>query len=150
MSLDSVGLGLLQVDLVDDGNDDQVLVERQVGVSQGLGFDALDGVDHQEHPLACGQAAGDLVGEIDVPWCVDEVELVGDAVGPDVREPDHLGLDCDAPLPLQVHPVEILVAAAPLRHQPRGIEEPVGKGRFAVVDVGDDGEISDGCIHDRA
>ena len=51
-------------------------MEGQVGVGQGLGLDALGGVDDQEGAVAGGQAARDLVGEIDVAGGVDEVEDV--------------------------------------------------------------------------
>ena len=46
-----------QVDLVDDRDDLEVVVERQVDVGQGLGLHALGGVDHQQRALAGGQRA---------------------------------------------------------------------------------------------
>ena len=78
--LDPLGVGRGQVDLVDDRQDRQVVVDRQVGVGQGLRLDALRGVDDQEGPFAGGEAARDLVGEVDVAGGVDQVELIGLAV----------------------------------------------------------------------
>ncbi len=43
-----VGRG--QVDLVDDRDEDQVVLDGEVGVGQGLGLDALGGVDDQQAP----------------------------------------------------------------------------------------------------
>ena len=41
-------------------------VDGQVGVGDGLGLDALGGVDDQQRALARGERARDLVGEVDV------------------------------------------------------------------------------------
>ena len=53
----SLGLGAGQVDLVDDRDDLELVLERQVGVGDGLRLDALRGVHHQERALAGGQAS---------------------------------------------------------------------------------------------
>ena len=71
-----LGVGGRQVDLVEHGHDLEVVLERLVAVGQGLGLDALGGVDQQDRPLAGGQRAADLVAEVDVAGGVDEVEGV--------------------------------------------------------------------------
>ena len=76
-----LGLGRREVDLVEHRDDLQVVLEREIEVGQGLGLDALCGVDEQDGAFAGGQAAGHLVGEVDVPGGVDEVQDVGRAVG---------------------------------------------------------------------
>ena len=53
----AVGLGGRQVDLVERGDDLEVVLEGQVAVGQRLGLDALGGVDEQDHALARGQRA---------------------------------------------------------------------------------------------
>ena len=58
---DLVGPGVLQVDLVEHRHDGQVVLHGQVGVGDGLGLDALEGIDQQDGPLAAGQAARHLV-----------------------------------------------------------------------------------------
>ena len=63
---DALRFGRGQVDLVDDRDDLQIVLERQVGVGQSLRLDALGGVHHQQRALAGLQAAGDLVGEVHV------------------------------------------------------------------------------------
>jgi hypothetical protein len=49
----------------------------EVDVGQRLGLDALGRVDDEDRALAGLQAVADLVGEVDVPGRVDEVEAVG-------------------------------------------------------------------------
>ena len=136
-------LGAGQVDLVEHRDDLQVVLERQKGVGQSLGLHPWRGVDHQDGALAGGQAARHLVGEVHVAGSVDEVELVLLAVLGVVVDADGLGLDGDAPLALQVHAVEHLLAHLPLGHRVGDLQDAVGQGRLPVVDVGDDGEVAD-------
>ena len=63
---DPLRIGVGQVDLVDDGDDRQILLERQVDVGHRLRLDALGGVDDEQRAFAGGEAAADLVGEVDV------------------------------------------------------------------------------------
>ena len=54
--------------------------EREVDVRERLGLDALGRVDDEDRALAAGEAAADLVAEVDVARRVDEVQLVALAV----------------------------------------------------------------------
>ena len=130
-----------QVDLVHDGDDLEVLLDRRVGVGHRLGLHPLEGVDQQERPLAGGQAAGDLVVEVDVPGRVDQVQFVGVPVGVPVAQRDGAGLDGDAPLLLDVQVVEQLLVELPLGDRPGLEQQLVGQRALAVVDVGHDGEV---------
>ena len=71
-----LGVGGGQVDLVDDRHDLVVVLDRLVDVGQRLRLDALRRVDHQQRAFAGGEAAADLVGEVDVAGRVHQVELV--------------------------------------------------------------------------
>ena len=51
----NVGAG--QIDLVDDGNDFEAVIDGEIGVGQGLGFDALGGIHDQQRAFAGGQRA---------------------------------------------------------------------------------------------
>jgi hypothetical protein len=149
----AVRLGGGQVDLVQHRDDLEVGVERHVQVGQRLRLDALGGVDQQHRALAGGQAAGDLVAEVDVAGGVDEVEDVlripvaevpGDrvtAAGP--GKADRLALDCDAALALDVHPVQVLGTHLPALHHAGKLQHPVRQCRLTVIDVGDDAEVPD-------
>ena len=140
---DPFGLGARQVDLVQRRDELEPGVDRQIGVGDGLGLDALGGVDHQQRALARGQRAADLVGEVDVPGRVDEVQLVGLAVLRLVEHAHGLGLDRDPALALEVHRVEQLGAHAARVDRVGRLEDAIGQRRLPVVDVGDDREVPD-------
>ncbi len=57
------------------------------------------------------------------------------------RQPHVLGLDGDAALALDVHPVEVLGAHIPVRDDTGELQHPVGQRGLAVVDMGDDAEV---------
>ncbi len=75
--------------------------------------------------------------------CVDKVELVHFTVLAPVVQPHGLGLDGNAPLPLQLHIVQHLGLHFPLGKGARILNEAVGNGGLAVVNMGDDGKIAD-------
>ena len=139
---DAFGLGGGEVDFVDNRDDFEVMVEGEVGIGEGLGFDTLGGIDDEEGAFAGLEGAGDLVGEVDVAGGVDEVELVHDAVIGLVVEADGVGFDGDAAFTFEVHGVEDLGHHFAFGEGSGEFEEAVGEGGLAVVDVGDDGEIA--------
>jgi hypothetical protein len=138
-----VGLRARQVDLVDHRHDFEVVVDRQVGVGEGLGLHALRRIHQQQRPLARRQRPCHLVREVDVPGGVDQVQdVVVSIVGP-VAKPDGVGLDRDPALALEIHRVEHLRLHLAGLEGPGDFEEAVGERRLAVVDVRDDREIAD-------
>ena len=132
-----------QVDLVHHGQDLQIVVQGQVGVGKGLGLHTLGGVHHQHRALAGGQRAADLIVEVHMARGVDQVQGIGLPVGSPVIQAHRPGLDGDAPLLFQVHVVQNLVLHDALLHRAALFDQPVGKGGLAVVNVGDNGKISD-------
>ena len=141
--LDPIRFGGGQVDLVENGHNLMARVEGVIDVRQRLRLDALARVDHQERALACRERPRHLIGEVDVAGRVHEVEDIGFAVLGPVFEPHGLRLDGDAALALDIHGVEHLLDHVALRHRPRLLDETVGQRRLAVVDMGDDREVSD-------
>ena len=71
-----LGLRGGQVDLVEDRDDDQARVARQVVVGEGLRLEPLGRVDQQHGALAGRERPRHLVGEVHVAGRVDQVELV--------------------------------------------------------------------------
>ena len=137
-----IGIGAGEVGLVEDRKDLQAVFQGQVGVGEGLSLHALGGIHHQDGALAGGQAAAHLVGKINMARGVDEVESVDLAVSGGVLQRDGVGLDGDAPLPLQVHVVQNLRLHVPMSHRFRQLEQAVRQGGLAMVDVGDDAEVA--------
>ena len=132
-----------EVDFVDDRDDLEALIHREGGVSDRLGFHALGGVDQQHRAFTGGKRAGDFVGEVDVPRGVDEIEDVLLTVRSGEVHRHRVALDRDALLALEVHRVEELLLHLALLDGLRMLEQAVGKGRLAVVDVRDDAEVTD-------
>ena len=121
--IDALGIGGRQIDLIDDGDDREVLFEREVVVRERLRFDALRRVDHEQRTLARAQRARYLRREVDVTRRVDEVELVARAVSCEVVERDGVHLDRDAALAFEVHRVEQLRFHLPLPDRARDFQE---------------------------
>ena len=134
----AVGIRLRQVDLVDDRDDLEVVLEREVRVRERLRLDALRRVDDEQRALARLQRTRHLVREVDVAGRVDQVELV---LLP--RDAHGLRLDRDAALALEVHRVEQLRAHVAARDGVRQLEDAIRERRLAVVDVRDDREVAD-------
>ena len=118
-------------------------VDGVIDVSQRLGLDALGAVHNQQRAFNRAHGAGDLIGEVDVTRSVDQVEDILLPVQRLVVDPHGLGLDRDATLPLDVHAVEHLRLHIAQRNSLRLLDEAISEGGFAMVDVGDDGEIAD-------
>ena len=138
-----VRVGAGQVDLVQDGYQLQIVLQRHVGVGQRLGLHTLGGIHHQNGTLTGGQTAADLVGKVHMARGVDEVELVGFAVLGSVVQGNGAGFDGDAALPLDVHVIEDLILHDALVHALGQLQDAVRQGGLAVVDVCNDAEISD-------
>ena len=74
---------------------------------------------------------------------VDQVELIALAVVRRVVHAHGVQLDGDAPFALQFVGVEHLGAHLAGVERAGEFQEPIGQGRLAVVDVGDDAEVAD-------
>ena len=147
---DAFRFGGGQVNLVDYGDDFQVVFHSQQGVGDGLGFHALGGVHYQQGAFAGGQGAGDFVGKVHMAGGVDEVELVIAGVGAGAGDPvghrHGLALDGDAAFPFQFHLVQELGFHILGAHGAGDFQDAVGKGGFAVINVGDDAEVADALL----
>ena len=140
---DLADAGVRAVDLVDDEDDRQLLVERLAQDEAGLGQRALGGVHEQEHPVDHLEAALDLAAEVGVARGVDDVEGELAPVGHGVPHGRVLREDGDALLALQVHGVHDAVLDVGALAEGAGLpQHGVDEGGLAVVDVGDDGDVS--------
>ena len=145
---DRLGVGRWQVDLVQDGDEGQVLLQRQVDVGERLGLDALRGVDDEDRALAGLERVADLVGEVDVTGRVDEVEAVDQVVAGLVLEADGPRLDRDPLLALEVHRIEDLAHHLAAFDRVGLLQQPVGERGLAVIDVRDDREVAQAVLGD--
>ena len=138
------------VHLVDEAHARDLVLVRLAPDRLGLGLDAGDGVEDGDGPVEDAKRPLDLDGEVDVAGSVDDVDPgVAPAAGRRGRG------DGDPALLLLDHPVHdgaALVDLADLVGAPRVVQDALGRGRLARVDVGHDpdvaglgqGELSDG------
>ena len=144
MFLRGLNLCARQVDLVDDGDDGQLIVESQLGVGQGLGLDALRGVNDEQGSLASCEAARDLVRKVNVTRGVNQVELVFAPVPSAIEQAHGVGLDGNAALSLEIHGIQDLVRHLALGERACLLEQPVSQRGLAVINMGDNREVADG------
>ena len=130
-----VGLGRVEVALVDYGDNLQIVVDGHVEVRDGLRLYALRGVHDEQRALAGGNRARHLVREVDVSRGVDEVERVLLAVVGGVLHLYGVTLDCYSALALQLHVVKHLGLHVLGLDGAGVLEQAVGQRRLAVVDV---------------
>ena len=138
-----IGTGAWKIDFVQYRHDLQVLIHGQIHIGQSLGFDSLGGVHDEHGALAGSQRPRHFISEVHVSRRIDEIEDVLIAVFAFEDHPRSLQLDGDAPLPLQFHIIQILVAHIPVAHRAGHFDHSVRQCGFAVVDVCYNAEISD-------
>ncbi len=120
-----------------------VVLDRLVDIGERLRLDALRRVDHQQRALARGEGAADFIGEVDMAGRVHEVELIGLAVARGVVEAHGLRLDGDPALLLDVHVIKHLLGHLAIGQPSAMLDQPIGKRRLAMIDMGNDTEIAD-------
>ena len=140
--LDAEGVGGGQVDFRQGGDDFQPEVGGGVAGGDGLGLDALRGVDQQERAFAGGERAGHFVGEVDMSGGVEQVEAELISVGGFVAQQGGLGFDGDSALAFEVHGVQHLGAVVAGVDGAASAHERVGEGGLSVVHMRDDGEVA--------
>ena len=118
-------------------------------VGERLGLDPLGRVDDEDRAFAGLQAVADLVGEVDMAGRVDEIQAVHQPVVGRVLEARRARLDRDPLLALEVHRVQDLARHLPGVDGVGHLEQAIGQGRLAVVDVGDDAEVAQALLGDH-
>jgi hypothetical protein len=73
---------------------------------------------------------------------IDQIENILFSILGAVGKGDGLALDGDSPLALNVHIIEDLVFEVPLVYHASVLDEAVCKGRFPVIDMSDNTEIT--------
>ena len=140
----AVRVTAVTVDLVHDHDRNKSHFKGLLGHETGLSHGAFEGVHHQNHAIHRAEHAFHLATEVGVPRGIDDVHAI--ALVHDARV---LGKDGDAAFTFQVVGVHhafvhflVFVEGSAL------LEELVHQGSFTVVNVGDNGDVSDfRCIH---
>ncbi len=139
--------GVGSIDLVDDADHRKAGLECLAQHEPGLRQRSLAGVDQQQDAVDHRQAALHLAAEVGVTGRVDDVDRHVAVVDGRV-----LGQDGDALFPLEVHGVHHPVGDLLVGPEGAGLaEHGVDQGGLAVVDVGDDGDVSEiGAFHEKS
>ena len=80
--------------------------------------------------------------EIDVTWCIDQIQLVSLAIFRLVIERDRIALDRDPTLAFDIHRIKHLLMQLPLLNGSTGLNQSICESGFAVVDMGNDAKIA--------
>ncbi len=126
------------IDFVDQEDDRQLTGEGFAQDEAGLGEWAFGGVDQQHHPVDHGERPLHFTPEVGVAGRIDDVE-------PDVAILDRgvLGQNGDPLLPLEIHRVHDAISDILVDPERPGLtQHRIDQRRFAVVDMGDDGQVS--------
>ena len=132
-------VGARAVHLVDEADPGDPVAVGLAPHRLGLGLHPGHRVEHGHRAVQDAQGAFDLHREVDVARRVDQVDPV---VLPHARGGG--GGDGDAPLPLLDHPVHLggaLVDLPDLVGLARVVQDPLGRGGLARVDVGHDPDV---------
>ena len=134
------GVAGLAVHLVDEGEDGDVAQGADLEQLDGLGLNALGGVDDHDRGIRCHQGAVGILREVLMARGVQNVHALACVV-----ELQHRGSDGDAALLLDVHPVGHGVLCALLALDRACLidgsavqQQLFGQRRFAGVGVADD------------
>ena len=129
-----VGVGAVEVHLVQHRNNLQAMVDCHIQVGDGLRLNTLRSINNQQRALACRNRARHLVGEVDVSRGVNQVEsiLLAFIV---ILHLNGMALDGDATLALKVHVVEHLCLQVLCLYGVGIFKQTVGKRALSVVDM---------------
>ena len=138
-----IGICLRQIYLVQHRYHFDAEFGRGIAIGHRLRLDALRGIHHQQRAFTGGERARDFVGKVHMPRRIDQVQVVALAIACRISQRCSLRLDGNAALTLQIHGVKHLCLHLAVRKPAATLNDAIRQGRFAVVDMGDDGEVAD-------
>jgi len=148
------------IDLVDEDDGADTLGEGLAEDGFGLDADTFDAIDDDEGTISDTEGGSDFRGEVDVSGGVDEVDQEVALVVLEARDESFVdvvvhgdggGLDGDTTGDFIGAGVEEAgITGGFLLDDTGGSDEGVGEGGLTVIDVGDDGHVTDlgGDIHE--
>ena len=138
-----IGAGTITVDLVDHHDGTQAQRQRLLGDKTGLRHRALDRVYQQQHAVHHAQHPFHLAAEVGVARCIDDVDMHAFIIHGAV-----LGQDGDTALFFQVVAVHHALGDMFIGSKRACLaQQLVHQSGLAVVNVGDDGDITELAGH---
>ena len=150
LGFDALRLGGRQIDLVQHRHNLMVHINRLIDIGQGLRLNPLAGINHQKRAFASRQRAVYFIGKIDMARRINQVQLISLAILRLIIQPHGLRLNGDAAFALNIHIIQHLLRHFALAQTAGHLNQAVGQSRFAVVNMGNDGEITNMVFTGRA
>ena len=119
------------------------MIQRQIDIRQGLCLDTLCRIHDKDCAVAGCQGTADLVIEVYMSRCVDEVENIFLSILCPIHGTHSLCLDGDAPFSLQVHVVQHLCLHLSAGEQTGLLDDAVCQGGFTVIYMCHNTKIAD-------
>jgi len=136
---DFVGSGIFPVDFIDDDDGSQSDFEGFSEDESGLRHRTFGGIDEDEATVSHTEDAFDFPAEVGVTGRVDDIDF-----DPLKRDGNVFGKNGDAPFPFKIVGVENLLSGQlgipELSALP---EHTIDERSFAVIDVSDNGNVSE-------
>ena len=133
----------IHIDLIEYGDNLQVVAQCKIEVRDCLCLNALSCIDYEQCAFARCDSTRNFIREVDVSRGVNQIECIGLTIVVMVLHLDSVALDCDTFFAFEVHIVEHLRLHFALIKRVGVFEQTVGQCAFAVIDVSDDTEIAD-------
>ena len=141
--LHMLGVGAGQINFIDNRDNFQIVVQGQIHIGQGLGFNALGSVNYQQCALAGRQSTGHLIGKVHVTGGIDKVQHIFLAIAGLVHAAHSLSLDSNTTLTLQIHGVQNLLLHFPFAQCTGIFYQSVSQRRFAMIYMGNNRKVAD-------
>ena len=119
------------------------MFQGKIKIGKGLCLYTLTGINQQQGALTGGQGPRDLIGKVHMPGGINQIEIIGLTVFGCIWKTDGLAFNGDAAFAFNVHRVQNLISKIPLRNYIGGLNKAVRQRGFAVVNMGNDTEVSD-------
>jgi len=114
-----VKINLREINLIHHRNDNQVMLDGQIGVGQSLSLNSLRDVNDQHRSFTGGQATRNFIGKIDMTGSINHVEDIFLAGTAAIFQSGRLCLDGDTTFPLDVHSIQDLFSEFTARKSSR-------------------------------
>ena len=121
----------------------KIVVKRKICICKSLRLNALRSVNDKHCTLTSRKRTGYLIVKVNMTGGVNQIKLVGLTVLCGIIELYGVCLDCNTSFTLKVHIIKQLIRHITLCNRVGKLQKSVCKGRFAVVNVSDNREISD-------
>ena len=118
------------------------MIQCHITIGQGLGFNTLRSVDHQQGTFAGSQCTADFISKVNMTGGIDQIQGIGFSILRFVLHAYSLALNGDATFTLQLHAVKNLVDHLSLLEDASHFQNAICQSGLAVINMGNDAKIA--------